>query len=37
MKRALLLLALALQLVTVANLATAEVPWPECFPCPTSR
>lgn len=37
MKKLLLILALALQFVTIANLATAEPPWPECYPCPTSK
>ena len=37
MKKLLLVLALALQFVVAANIATGEPPWPECYPCPQSR
>ena len=37
LKRMLMILVLALQFVAVADLATADPPFPECLPCPAVR
>ncbi len=34
MKKALLILVLALQFAGIAGIATASAPWPSCYPCP---
>jgi hypothetical protein len=34
LKRLMLAVLLALQFVAVTNVATAEVPFPQCLPCP---
>lgn len=37
MKKALLALILALQFAGIVSVATAESPFPECYPCPESK
>lgn len=36
LKKLLIVLALAFTFVSAANRATAEPPWPECYPCPSN-
>jgi len=34
LKKVLFILALALQVAAVSTVATADNPWPVCYPCP---
>ncbi len=37
LKRLIFGLALMLHLSAIAHISTAEVPWPDCYPCPTEE
>jgi hypothetical protein len=34
LKRIVLIALLALQTVAVTSVASADLPWPQCYPCP---